>query len=437
MKSIYILSQIILYFRRITSLWQNSILVICLCFGLVLSGCQPTTYQDTGVIHLTLWHSINPPVNRDLFQKLVARFNQAHPDIQIESLYTGQLDQQLPKILTAVVGNVPPDMLFFNPQITGQLVELGAIQPLEGWLDKSPLKSEILPNCFAEMQLDGHIWSVPLLAGNVGVFYRPDLFKAAGITELPKTWQEFREVAKKLTIDRDGDQRPDQYGLLMPLGKGEWTVATWLPFLFSSNGTVLENGHPHMVNANAIAALQFWQDLIKDGSTKLSAPERGYEEDDFLAGRVAMQLTGPWTFIMKSQVDFGVMPIPINIRPGNVLASGNMFVMKSTPEKEQAASKFLEYLISEEFQTEWSIGSGFLPINVKSAQSPAYQEFIKQKPVMKVFVEQLFVSDARPIIPGYSRLSDSLGRAIESTMLGASPEKSLKEAQERLDLIWK
>ncbi len=287
------------------------------------------------------------------------------------------------------------------------------------------------------MQLDGHIWSVPLFVGNVGLFYRPDLFQAAGISQVPKTWSELREAAKKLTIDRNGDQRPDQYGLSMPLGKGEWTVSIWFPFLFSSDGTVVKDGRPDLVNESAIAALKFWQDLIKDGSTKFSAPERGYEEDDFIAGRVAMQLTGPWTFIMKSQVDFDVMPIPMNRHPATVLASGNMFIMKTTPEREKAAWKFLEYVISEPFQTEWSIGSGFLPINLKSAQSQAYQEYIKQKPVMKTFLEQLFVSNTRPIIPGYSRLSDSLGRAIEATMLGAPPEASLKEAQARLDLIGK
>lgn len=242
-------------------------------------------------------------------------------------------------------------------------------------------------------------------------------------------------MLKKLTIDRNGDRIPDQYGMLMPLGKGEWTVFTWFPFLLSSDGTIVENNHPSLINPGAIAALQFWQNLIQDGSAKLSAPERGYEEDDFVAGRVAMQLTGPWTSIMKSQVDFDVLPIPINLHPASVLASGNMFVMKTTPQKEQAAWKFLEYILSEQFQTEWSIGSGFLPVNLKSIQSPAYQEAIRQKPALQVFLEQMAVSGSRPIISGYSRLSESLGRAIEATMLGASPESALKKAQAHLDLF--
>jgi multiple sugar transport system substrate-binding protein len=165
-------------------------------------------------------------------------------------------------------------------------------------------------------------------------------------------------------------------------------------------------------------------------------PERGYEEADFISGHVAMQITGPWTYIMKSNVDYGVFPVPVDVRPATVVGTGTLFVMKTTPERQKAALKFLEYVLGEEFQTEWSIGTGFLPVNMKSAKSKAYQEFIKQKPVIKVFLEQMSVAGGRPIISGYSRLSDNLGRAIEASMLGKPVEQSLKESQARLDLIW-
>ncbi|MEH2175934.1 ABC transporter substrate-binding protein [Nostoc sp.] len=412
-----------------------SILGMILSLSLIfLSSCQEIRQKNDGVIHLTLWQAINPPAHREIFEKLVDKFNQTHPDIQVESIF--EPEPNLPKILTSVVANVPPDILSFHPEYTGQFVELGALRPLEDWLDKSPLKSDIRPNLLSEMQLDGHIWSVPMHTSNIGIFYRPKLFAAAGITEIPKTWDELRKVAKKLTIDRNGDGRPEQYGILLPLGKGGWTVVSWLPFLYSADGEIVINNRPNLTNPGAIAALQFWQDLIKDGSVMLSAPERGYEEDAFLTGRVAMQITGPWTLIMKSEVDHQVLPIPAGIRPATVTGTGNFFVMKTTPVREQAAFKFLEYVLSEEFQTEWSIGTGFLPVTLKSAQSKAYQQFINEKPVLKVFFDQLPVAHSQPIIAGYSRLSDSLGRAIEATVLGESAEKALKKAQERLDLIW-
>ncbi|MDX2097505.1 MAG: ABC transporter substrate-binding protein [Leptolyngbyaceae cyanobacterium bins.59] len=404
---------------------------------LPLTGCQATPPKANGVIHLTLWQGINPPSNREVFQKLVDTFNRTHSEIQVESIFAGELDQQLPKILTAVIGNSPPDLLAFYPQITGQFVELGAITPLENWLENSPIQSEIFPNLLDELKLNGHLWSVPLYTSNIGIFYRSDLFQAAGIPEPPKTWAELRDAARKLTIDRNGDGRPEQYGMLLPLGKGEWTVFSWYPFLEAAGGAIVSNNAPDLTNPGAIRALQFWQDLLKDGSATLSPPERGYEEDAFLGGRVAMQITGPWTYIAKSKVPYKVFPIPSEVRPATVTGTGNLFVMKTNPERERAATQFLEYVLSEEFQTEWSIGTGFLPVNMKSAQSQEYQQFVQQKPMMQMFMDQIPVAYPRPTIAGYSRLSDSLGRAIEATLLGkTSAADALKAAQERLDLIW-
>ncbi|BCL34800.1 ABC transporter substrate-binding protein [Nostoc sp. MS1] len=423
------------YYNLRKSAWQISLLLILLSICLIfLSGCQEEVTRNNKIIHLNLWQSINPPVNRDVFNKLVNKFNQTHSDIQVESIFIGQ--PQLPKILTAVVGNVPPDILAYDAQNTGQFAELGAIQPLDDWLEKLPLKSEVLPNLFEELRLNNHIWSIPLYTANLGIFYRPKLFQAAGITQTPKTWDELREVAKKLTIDRNGDKRPEQYGMLLPLGKQEWTVFSWFPFLLSNGGDIVKDNRPNLMDQAAIDALQFWKNLMKDGSATLSAPERGYEEDAFVSGRVAMQITGPWTYIMKSNVDYDVFPMPAKVKQASVSATGVMYLMKTTPVREKAARKFLEYVLSEQFQTEWSIGTGFLPVNRKSLESEAYQQFMSKQPVLKVFMEQMPSAGYRPIIAGYTRLSDSLGRAIEATLLGESPEKALKAAQERLELIW-
>jgi multiple sugar transport system substrate-binding protein len=59
---------------------------------------------------------------------------------------------------------------------------------------------------------------------------------------------------------------------------------------------------------------------------------------------------------------------------------------------------------------------------------------VKKNPVLGVFLEQMNSARSRPIISGYSRLSENLGRAIEATLLGRNPQDALKEAQDRLTL---
>ncbi|MEG3973379.1 ABC transporter substrate-binding protein [Microcoleus sp. herbarium8] len=417
-------------------------LIFCLFLTLnllILSGCQNTS-QNSDTIELTLWHGINPPPNRDVFQTLTDKFNQTHPHIQVKPIYIGQPDQQMPKILTAIVGNAPPDLLWNVPTIGGKLAELNAIQPLEEWLDKSPRKAEIYPALFESMELDGHIWSVPLATNNAAIFYRPSLFKAAGIEQVPQNWAQLKQVARSLTKDTNGDGRPDQHGIVLSLGKGEWTVFTWLPFMFSAGGELLaaspQTPVPQIDNPGALAALELWSDLLTEGSAILSAPERGYELDKFIAGKVAMQITGPWTLaqLQQSAIDYAVMPIPALKRPAAVVGGENLFLMKTSPEREKAALEFLEYVLGEEFQTAWALGTGYLPINLKSRQSKAYQSFVEKNPVLRVFLEQMNSARSRPIISGYSRLSENAGRAIEATLLGQNPQDALKEAQERLTL---
>jgi multiple sugar transport system substrate-binding protein len=311
------------------------------------------------------------------------------------------------------------------------------------------------------MQFQGHIWSVPFGTNNSGIFYRPTLFEAAGITQLPRTWEELRQTAKSLTRDTDGNGRVDQHGILLPLGKGEWTVFMWLPFLWSGGGELTGGewgvGSKHslslssqslasspsqkvnLVSEEAIAALEFWRDLIEDGSALLSLPERGYEMNSFLAGKVAMQLSGPWTLgeLKQTGVDFSVFPIPFQTRQATGVGGENLFLFKTTSQRERAAFAFAEYVMGEAFQTQWAMETGYLPVNLKARQSEAYQAFINGQPQVKVFLDQAEFGRSRPIFKGYSRISESLGRAIESVLLGkSSPPEALENAQRRLDIIF-
>ena len=421
------------------NLVKTSLILLLLLGCLLINGCSDLAESDrSAVTKITFWHGINPPENRAIFQSLVDRFNQNHQDLEVEALYIGQPDTQLPKILAATVSGQPPDLLWYVPQIAGKLNRLGALLPLEDWLDRSAIKSAIDPAMFDSMELDGHILSVPLATNNAAVFYRPSLFAQAGITELPKTWSELKQTATKLT-QSDGDNRSNRYGIFLSLGKGEWNVFTWLPFIYSAGGDLLTAGKPDLVNPGAIAALEFGADLVQSGVAMLSPPERGYEIDEFIAGKVAMQITGPWTLaqLKATEIDYDVFPIPIDKQPAAVIGGENMFVFKTSAAREKASIKFLEYVLSEEFQTAWALKTGYLPVNVRSQQSQAYQDFVAANPVIQVFLDQMQWAKSRPIIPQYSRLSENLGRAIEASLLGKqTPEDALRRSQQRLELVF-
>jgi multiple sugar transport system substrate-binding protein len=403
------------------------LIVALLCLLPWLGGCARLDQP----VHLTLWHGVNPPSNRVVLQKLVDKFNQSQSDVFVEALYVGQPDQQIPKILAAVVGNAPPDLLWYNPTLTGRLVELEAIQPLDDFLANSPMAQALDPALRSTMELEGHLWSIPFSANNVALFYRPSLFQAAGITQLPRTWTDLMAVARQLTKDLDGDGKTDQYGLLLPLGKGEFTVFSWLPFLWSTGAELL----PKLDSEGAIEALTFWQNLVKEGVALLSQPERGYDEENFFAGKVAMQITGSWAlqYIQSKGIDYGIMPLPYAKVPATVVGGENLFMFKTNPQRQGLAWRFMEYVLSEEFQTEWATGTGYLPVNLNAQRHPAYQEYLNRNPLMAIFLRQMSTAKSRPIVYAYPRLSERLGRAIEAALLGRqSPAVALRNAQAKL-----
>ncbi len=410
-------------------------LILSLSLSLILVGCNSTPRDSR--IHINLWQGVNPPTNREVLEKLVAEFNQSQAEVYVDSSYVGQPDQQIPKILAAVVGNAVPDILWYSSTLTGRLVELDAIRPLDDLLGRSPRRDELDPALLTTMQLDNHLWSIPFSTNNIGIFYRPSLFEAAGIKELPRTWDDLRRVAKQLTIDEDKDGRIDRHGIFLPLGKGEFTVFIWSPFLWSAGGDLIKNQQPQLNTPEAVAALQLWQDLVQSNAAILSQPERGYEEDNFISGKVAMQISGSWAlrFMTEKKIDFAVMPVPRDKYAATTIGGENLFLFKTSPSREAAAWKFMEYVLSEGFQTEWATQTGYLPVNLKSQRSSAYADYIAKQPNVEIFLNQISAGRARPLTANYPRISESLGRAIEATLLQKStPTEALANAQRSLDL---
>jgi multiple sugar transport system substrate-binding protein len=226
--------------------------------------------------------------------------------------------------------------------------------------------------------------------------------------------------------------------MLLSLGKGEWTVFCWLPFLYSAGGHLVDQGRPDLMTEGAIATLNFAATLVQDQSVMLSAPERGYDLDPFLTGNVAMQITGPWVLpqLRTAGIDFDVFPFPVAVKPAAVLGGENFFLCRTSPAKTQAAQVFLDYILSPAFQLPWALQTGYLPVNQTLLTQPDYQNFVAANPSLQVFIDQMAVARSRPILPKYAALSENFGRAIEATLLGRSPDAALQTAQQKIDRIF-
>ena len=74
------------------------------------------------------------------------------------------------------------------------------------------------------------------------VFYRTDLFEAAGITEFPKTWEEYEEAAKKLT--KDG-----VYGTIIEAMQAGEPVTHLVDWFYQAGGSIIDADNNVTVNS--------------------------------------------------------------------------------------------------------------------------------------------------------------------------------------------
>lgn len=384
------------------------------------------------VIELTFWHGIESPDSVRVLEDKITLFEKQHPDIRIRAQNYGAADQVSAKIMIAVAGRRPPDLMWWAPAFTGRMAKTGKIVKIGDLIARDPDfdATDIYQGLWDVSRYQGEIWTVPFDANNLALYYNKDHFAAAGINpdEL-NTWSDLLRAAEKLTTD-------NRYGFQIPMGNNEWTVWVWQTFLWQADGEFLtkENNWPAPAfdSAAGQAALNYWMDFVhKYHAANFSEPDAGYKTDDFVAERISMMINGPWNYGALKQaaaetgLNYGALFLPSagpdyapqdSGRRATNIGGENLFVFKSNPAREQAAWEFAKFVMSPAFQVDWALRTGYLPVCRSAQQSPQYQQFLAENPFIKVFADQMQYGHARPSIPQYRKISRLLGKQIERAL---------------------
>lgn len=364
---------------------------------------------------LTFWHGIESPESIRILNEKMALFKDK-TGVEVKLMHYGASDQVNGKIMTAVAGNKAPDIMWWGPMNTGQMAKTGKLVKIDDFLknDSSFDKTDIYPGLWEGGSYKGSVWTFPFAANNVALYYNKDHFKAAGLDPNGlKTWQDLKAYAKKLTTK-------DRYGLELSIGTGEWlTFSTLLPFLWQAGGDlVTSDGDKAVFNSQAgVEALEYLSSLVNDEKcAKWSEVGAGYKIDNFVAGRVSMMICGPWNLAaLKSQnnVKYGAIFLPKGKAYATDLGGENLYLFKTNKDREKAAWELCKYIASADFQVDWAMSTGYLPISKSAANNPKYKEFLKDNDFVKIFSDQMQHAKARPGIPAYQKVSDSFSKAAD------------------------
>jgi multiple sugar transport system substrate-binding protein len=386
------------------------------------------------------WHAMGGPLGRSL-GSLVEDYNAAHPEDALESVSMGRYEALSQKLMAAVAAGGPPDIAQCYEAWTANLVENESIVPLSTLvLGADGIPQESMAD-FYDIFLrggshDGVLWSFPFNKSVRCLYYNKDHFREAGLDpeQAPRSWMEYRNYARKLTVDADGDGKPERLGLASQI------TATMFENLLVQNGGALLNPDETAATFDSpegVEALQFMLDLlVNDGTAQLS---QGFEyQNEFLAGKVSMiEGSSVSLAFIEGKYDFelGIAPLPAGKLDTQLVAGTDVVIFATSPERQQRAWRFVRWFTETPQTARWSAETGYLPVRKSAMDHPILLEKMKANPGLREAYAQLRRAVPQPKTAGWYAGRDILEReAIEPVLRGKmQPAEALAAAAERVN----
>ncbi len=286
----------------------------------------------------------------------------------------------------------------------------------------------------------GTLYGIPNEIDVYALNYNKALFKEAGIAAAPKTWDEFKDAAAKLTKKDAGQQG---FGMI-----NSWAAGVVHPFaslLVSNGGDLVVDGKPALDSKQAGETFQLYEDLIKSGASDpamatADANTTGPFLDNFVSGKTGMIIMANWwESALKGGMgdkfaDIATAPIPVGPsgdKPRAISYSWMTVVNAGAGEAEQkAAWDFLAWLNSPKSGENGGsamagilMSMGILPS--RSSDVEAYKDKLGSE-FLAGYVSVLADAKPFPVVLGGQEFSESLQQTLEALQYG---KVSAKDAQ--------
>ena len=198
--------------------------LVFLILSFFLVSCSSGSKDD----EIVIWHNMRPEETK-ILQEQINEFMKTNPGIKVLQLFK-ETEEMRSGYIVASIGGQGPDLIYGPSDQIGPFVEMKIIKPLDEVFTPEFINSF---NQNALIKVEGKLWQLADKLGNhLMLVYNKDLVPIP-----PKTDTELIAMGKKLTIDKNGDGRADQYGLV-------WNYTEpyfFIPFLTGYGGWVLDS----------------------------------------------------------------------------------------------------------------------------------------------------------------------------------------------------
>ncbi|MFF6998667.1 ABC transporter substrate-binding protein [Streptomyces sp. NPDC008313] len=326
--------------------------------------------EGSGKGEITFWDN-NTAVRRDIWMEIIKDFEKQNPDIKVN--YVGVPSESVQsKYDTAIQGGGLPDVGGVGAAMLSGIVAQNALEPLDSRIKKSSLEGKLNAGMLESVKVAGGadgLYTVPTSASNGVLYYRTDLFKAAGV-DAPTTWAKFYEAADKLT-----KKGKNEFGYTIRGGAG--SIAQALDAMYGQSGITefWKGGRSTVDDPKNVAALKKYVALYKKDTPAADV------NNDFTkmvaqwdSGKIGMlnHNLGSYQDHVKAlgTGKFRGLPLPASDDGTRVQVSNpvdGLGLFKSSKNK-AAAWKFIEFAASHESNSKWNESAGAIPSNTEAAK---------------------------------------------------------------------
>lgn len=335
------------------------------------------------------WHSFNKS-NGQALDKIIANFEAANPDIDVEAEFVGNYNDIIAKLQAAIPARRAPDAVILEVTRYGLFANNNILTDLTPYFDADPLKADLYDYAKEVGVINGKNYVVPFNSSTPVLYFNKDIFTRAGLpADTPlKTFDEIMTAAKAVS-EKLGSEGIS--GIAAPGQFARWglVMANDSELVDPMSGEIL------LDKPNTIEAYQWMASLVHEN--KVASPDGVTEEDNgrdaFLAKKVGMMFnsTGNYGEAKKALGDnLVVRPMPCNKACSVPIGGAGIGIMATSPKDVQdAAYKFVSYAASPEANAIWFAATGYLPINKKSAELPVAKEALATQPGIDVAIDSL------------------------------------------------
>jgi ABC-type glycerol-3-phosphate transport system substrate-binding protein len=390
-------------------------------------------------VTITFWHGMNgsePGTQGGTLKTLVDQYKQVAPNVTINLDFTPYTASELQqKVTGAIVARSTPDMVQAFESDVAAWYKAGAIAALDDYVKNSLTSADLddvqkaLLDSGRFPQYENRLLSFPFNRSIYVVYFnKPELTKA-GFPDGPKTWDDLTTACAKIVAD-------------MPCYAIQPSSDSFLPVVWSRGGEVLSPDLKKSLfnGPEGVAALTFDVTNVKNKSAYVS---KGFDwQNDLGAGKVAMSpvttIAGD-PFIAKAvnnTFELGIAPVPTAAgKPVRSLFSGtNLSIMKSTPEKQQAAWDFIKWLTETKQSAFWSVQTAYLPVRKSALNEQIMKDYIAKTPRLKVALDMIPSGAPGISVAGWADARTVLQDAITSAVaLTVEPKAALDDAARKAD----